>query len=244
MHSLDPGNFLKRVFESAAADQAIADDCVRCFSELQKAFTDQFFRRALVRNCCSHVEVRLFHMTENLLVMHEMMPTVMEWMDEADRERFDDAFDFSLSPTEVLALREEAPHIDKGSITTKPFFVGPRERFRVVSTLFARMLRTDAEISYGDEGWKSLNIMIAVRNRLVHPKSREGGSDVTDGEVLETQKAHRWALQNLNRLIARGNEISHRLVPVMERMQEEQVALLEVEMTKLADRLRARNASQ
>jgi hypothetical protein len=190
-----------QLLDANAAHNTIAMDCMRCFTELQRDVGDQFFRRSLVRNVCSMIEVRLFEMSCAILSNHEAIPEILKHADENDRAEIEQCFDSALTPAEALALKEESPWVDRtGVVKLRPAFSDLCVRFRLVTSLFVRMLRLNPGIDYETEGWRAVKEMVIVRHRLVHPKSHEG-TLVTDAELKKTSLAASWTAAALNELI-------------------------------------------
>jgi hypothetical protein len=172
--------------------------------ELQRDPADQFVRRALVRNVCSTIEVRLFEMSSALLSIPESIPIILKLAPAQDREEIEQSFDINLSAAETLALKEEAPVVDQtGIVKTRPTFLQASARFRLITSLFTRVLQLEPTIDYGTKGWEAVKATVGVRNRLVHPKS-EAGTSVTDEEMIIAMEALGWAAENLNDLIERA----------------------------------------
>lgn len=208
-------DFVKQIFDSTEANEAIAADCRRCHAELRANPTDQFFRRALVRNVCSVIEVRLFHMSSALLSLHEGMPALLKAVDAEHRERIQQYLDCSLTAAEMLTLKEQSPAVDhKGVVNTRPAFLGQLDRFRLVTALFVRTLRLAEGVDYTTEGWKSTQILVNTCNRLVHPKSKES-SEVPDEELRHATIAELWTLETMNRLIESGNSAAANFTPLL-----------------------------
>src|ERR1700720_2864227 len=55
--------FSRQIRESIEAVDIIKSDCDRCEEELKRDSSDQFFRRALIRNICAYVEAFLYTMS-------------------------------------------------------------------------------------------------------------------------------------------------------------------------------------
>ena len=153
------------VFDSGWAVDVVVSDCNRSFRELREDLDDQFLRRALVRNVCALIEVRLYQTSRAILAIPLILtePTMLEEQELAGLKA---QFDVTLSPEEILSLKEELPVVDKGRVRTKSAFLSPSERFRLVTCIYSRMLLRSEKIDFGSQGWETLKRVILIRNRL------------------------------------------------------------------------------
>lgn len=140
---------------------------------LEKDPGNQMYRRLAVRNCCC--------LTEG--VTHSLKWLILTCSA---------CFNVKLANAQVAALREEAYDLkENGDVSSRPQFFSFAKNFKFACATFVRVFHCTYSPNFRDEGWKCVQDVFEVRNRLMHPKELKG-IEVSDAEVGSLKKADAW----------------------------------------------------
>jgi hypothetical protein len=133
----------------------------------------QVERRALVRGVFGSMEALLFAMKNEAVLSHE------EHGDLQDGE---------------VALAKEISYAldDKGRVVEVPAKLAFRSNFLFAFRAYARSSGREYNVDVQGKFWGALMRSVAVRDRLMHPKSA-ADLTVTDKELEDVVSAHMWA---------------------------------------------------
>src|SRR6266487_355977 len=169
--------FSRQIGESIDAVDIIKSDCDRCEAELKVDSSDQFFRRALVRNVCAYIEAFIYVLSRG--VMHIQAASQEDRLIARTIKR---TFDCSISEKDLRNLAD-----DGGSRK------GFKERFKDFTRIFAQVFCFAGEINYRDDrGWEAVWKTFELRDRLVHPKCGEE-LEIKEVELNKARAALEWA---------------------------------------------------
>lgn len=110
-----------------------------------------------------------------------------------------------LSPHENAALMEETYSVDdRGVVRAQPRFLNLVAAIRLVVSIVQRY-RPTYTVDFEHIGWANLKAAIAVRNRLVHPKSLSELT-VADSEVTQAMSGFAWLLALVIEILSETND--------------------------------------
>ena len=111
-----------------------------------------------------------------------------------------DVLNDRLSTAERALCREESYELsDNGAALTRPMRLRVLHNVRFALTIIPKASETPFTLDVSGEGWQSLRASLAVRDRLMHPKSANHLS-VSDDDVRNTIAAYHWMQREMVRL--------------------------------------------
>ena len=182
-----------RVFWEAMCNELLSAD------ELLKTSDNAFNRRTFVRTSFAAIEGIAFTMKSYAL-------------SKASKGQYSNA--------ELALLREESFTLGgEGKVLVQQKFLPIESNVRFAFAMFARALGKEHELDCSGHHWHAFKTAVAVRNRIVHPKTPHE-LRVSDDELAATTAATRWLINSMMSLaLNRIDELNENI-----RRFEEQVA--------------------
>ncbi|HEY0551158.1 MAG TPA: hypothetical protein VGF13_16245, partial [Verrucomicrobiae bacterium] len=127
----------------------LASDVYESMKCLEKNKSSQYWRRIMLRSICAHIEALLFQMKVTMLKLAPVARVV-----------------FTAEETEILTeMRAAVPPKQ-----ARPKFIPMAENVKAVLSLFGRLQGATFSLETNGEGWQHFLYLVAVRNRITHPK--------------------------------------------------------------------------
>lgn len=173
---------------------------------LQRDPESQYWRRQLVRGFCTYTEAHTLYLKSTVLFVRQLVFGLLASYPTPARARLGEFFSLEFHSSEIQLLREQNAEVDNsGGIRTTPKYIHALRNIRFAQTSYLRAIKTGFTVNYQDHGWAALRQVIAHRNRLTHPKTKEDLT-VSDDAINHVIAANDWFRDTSFRMTHAGNE--------------------------------------